>query len=100
MDSPHPHCTGLFSAGSPETLTPLATPILLLAANAPDIDIRHLAGGPLSYLQYHRHLTHSLRAMPVLALATVALVRLGEPQTIPWTGAFCAALIAVATHCC
>jgi inner membrane protein len=91
--------TGLFlSRIGLKRWTPLATPILLLAANAPDIDIVTLAGGPLSYLQYHRHLTHSLAAMPVLALATVALVRLVSRKTIPWTGAFCAALIAVATH--
>jgi inner membrane protein len=78
--------------------TPLATPILLLAANAPDIDIVFSAGGSLSYLHYHRHLTHSLLAMPVMALGTVALVRLVSRKKIHWTGAFFAALIAVATH--
>ena len=40
--------------------TPLATPILILAANAPDIDVVTAAGGSLNYLHYHRHLTHSL----------------------------------------
>jgi inner membrane protein len=78
--------------------TPLATPILLLAANAPDIDIVTLAGGPLSYLHYHRHLTHSIAAMPVMALASVALVALVSRKKIEWTGAFFAALIAVASH--
>jgi len=78
--------------------TPLATPILLLAANAPDIDIVTAAGGSLSYLHYHRHLTHSLLAMPVMALGTVALVALVSRKKIQWTGAFFAALIAVATH--
>src|ERR1035441_4600103 len=78
--------------------TPRALPILLLAANAPDIDIVTSAGGSLSYLHYHRHLTHSLAAMPVVALLTVALVRVVSRKTIHWTGAFFAALIAVATH--
>lgn len=91
--------TGLFlSRIGLKRWTPLATPILLLAANAPDIDIVTSAGGSLNYLHYHRHLTHSLAAMPLLALATVALVRLVGRKQIHWTGAFFAALIAVATH--
>jgi inner membrane protein len=91
--------TGLFlSRVGLKRWTPLATPILLLAANAPDIDIVTSAGGSLSYLHYHRHLTHSLIAMPLVALGTVALVRLIGRRSINWTGAFFAALIAVATH--
>jgi inner membrane protein len=91
--------TGLFlSRIGLKRWTPLATPILLLAANAPDIDIVTSAGGPLNYLHYHRHLTHSLVAMPAMALLTVALVRVVSRKTIHWTGAFFAALIAVATH--
>jgi inner membrane protein len=91
--------TGLFlSRAGLKRWTPLATPILLLAANAPDIDIVTSAAGPLSYLHYHRHLTHSLIAMPLVALGTVALVRLLARKSINWTGAFFAALIAVATH--
>jgi inner membrane protein len=78
--------------------TPLATPILLLAANAPDIDIVTAAGGPLSYLHYHRHLTHSLLAMPLMALLSVVFVRLVARKPIRWIGAFWAALIAVASH--
>ena len=47
------------------------TPIVLIAANIPDIDVVSWAGGPLNYLAYHRHLTHSLLLMPVMALAAV-----------------------------
>jgi len=91
--------TGLFlSRIGLKRWTPLATPILLLAANAPDIDIVTTAGGSLNYLHYHRHLTHSLAAMPLMALGTVALVRLVSRKKIHWTGAFFAALLAVATH--
>ena len=78
--------------------TPRALPILLLAANAPDIDILSLAGGPLNYLHYHRHLTHSLVAMPVLALVAVLVVRVASRKPVHWLGAFFAALIAVASH--
>ena len=92
--------TGLFlSRIGIKRWTPLATPILLLAANAPDIDIVTLAGGPLSYLHYHRHLTHSIAAMPVMAIGTVGLVWLfARQRKIRWAGAFFAALIAVASH--
>ncbi|HUB82643.1 MAG TPA: metal-dependent hydrolase [Bryobacteraceae bacterium] len=92
--------TGLFlSRIGLKRWTPLATPILLLAANAPDIDIVTAAGGSLNYLHYHRHLTHSIAAMPVMAIGTVALVwAFSGKQKIRWGGAFWAALIAVATH--
>ena len=92
--------TGLFlSRVGLKRWTPLATPILLLAANAPDIDIVTAAGGSLSYLHYHRHLTHSLAAMPVMAIGTVGLVWIfARKAGIRWMGAFFAALIAVATH--
>ena len=75
-----------------------ATPILLIAANIPDVDLVTLSGGPLTYLHYHRHLTHCLAAMPLLALAAVAIVRFAGRKPVKWTGAFFAALIAVASH--
>jgi inner membrane protein len=78
--------------------TPMATPILLLAANAPDIDIVTAAGGSLSYLHFHRHLTHALVAMPAMALLPVVVVRLVGRKPVRWAGAFFAALIAVASH--
>jgi inner membrane protein len=91
--------TGLFlSRAGLNRWTPLATPILLLAANAPDIDIVTAAGGSLNYLHYHRHLTHALIAMPVLALLTVLLVRVAARRPVRWLGAFAAALVGLASH--
>ncbi len=91
--------TGLFlSRAGLKRWTPMATPILLLAANAPDIDIVTAAGGPLNYLRFHRHLTHSLLAMPVMALLPVLLVWAVARKPVRWAGAFAAALIAVASH--
>ncbi len=72
--------------------------ILVLAANAPDIDIVTLAGGQLNYLNYHRHLTHSLAAMPLMALAPVLLVRLFARRPFRWLGAYAIALAGVASH--
>ena len=65
MDQLTHTAVGLFlSRAGLKRWTPLATPILLLAANAPDIDIVTAAGGSLNYLHYHRHLTHSLLGCP------------------------------------
>ena len=91
--------TGLFlGRAGLKRWTPQAAPILMLAANAPDIDIVAFAGGPLNYLHYHRHLTHAIAAMPVMAILPVLLVRAVSRQPIRWAGAFAAAFIAVASH--
>jgi inner membrane protein len=91
--------TGLFlSRAGLNRWTPLAAPILMLAANAPDIDIVTLGGGSVNYLHYHRHLTHSLIAVPVMALLPVLLVRLIARKPVRWAGALAAATIAVLTH--
>ena len=78
--------------------SPGGTAIVVVAANIPDIDVVSAAGGPLTYLAYHRHLTHSLLLMPVMALAAVAVVRLARRKPVRWAWAFWAALIAVASH--
>src|SRR5579885_1374340 len=92
--------TGIFlSRAGLSRWTPAATPILILAANAPDVDILAAAGGSLNYLHYHRHITHSLAALPVLALASAGLTAALWPgKKIRWPGAFWAALIAAASH--
>jgi inner membrane protein len=91
--------TGLFlSRAGLSRWTPLAAPILMLAANAPDVDIVTAAGGSLNYLHFHRHLTHSLLALPVMAALPVLLVRAVARKPVHWAGAFAAACIAVASH--
>lgn len=54
--------------------TPLATVTLMLAANAPDIDIVVGLGGPYLSVAYHRGLTHSIFAIPFLALGVMLVV--------------------------
>ncbi len=91
--------TGLFlSRAGLRHWTPLSTPILLLAANAPDIDVVTAFGGSLNYLHYHRHLTHSLAALPVMALLPVLLVWAVARKPVRWCGALLAAAIAVGSH--
>jgi inner membrane protein len=78
--------------------TPNAVWILLLAANAPDIDVLASFAGSLNFLHYHRYITHSLAAWPVLALACVLAVRLAGRKPLRWIGAYSIALIGVASH--
>ena len=75
-----------------------ATPILLLAANAPDADILAYLGGPVAYFHYHRHITHSLAAIPFMALLPVLLVRLFARKPFDWKWAYLVSLAGVATH--
>lgn len=99
MDNITHTLTGLMLARAGlNRLTPRATPILLLAANAPDIDVVSAFGGSVRYLEHHRGITHSLAAIPVLALLAVVLVRLVSRRPVAWRGAFLASLIGVASH--
>jgi inner membrane protein len=91
--------TGLFLGRTGlNRVTPGATAILLLAANAPDIDIVCALGGSVDYLHYHRHLTHALIAAPLMALLPVALTRLAMRKPVRWLPAFAISLVAVLIH--
>ena len=99
MDNLTHTAIGLFlSRAGLNRLTPRATPILLLAANAPDVDVVSAAGGSLNYLHYHRHITHSLAALPLLAILCVAAVRFLGRKPVHWVGASIAAAIGLASH--
>jgi inner membrane protein len=99
MDNLTHTAVGLFlSRAGLNRWTPRATAILILAANAPDIDVAAAIGGPVSYLHYHRNLTHAIIAIPVMALLSVALVRLFSRKPLLWGWAFAAAMIGVASH--
>jgi len=99
MDNLTHTAVGLFLArAGAGRWSPRATAILLVASNAPDIDVVSALGGPLAYLHYHRHLTHSLVAMPVLAALSVLAVRLAGRKAVYWPGALAAAMLGVAAH--
>ncbi|MBV9269306.1 MAG: metal-dependent hydrolase [Acidobacteriaceae bacterium] len=78
--------------------SPSGTLILLLSANAPDIDIVALSGGPLSYLENHRGYTHSLAALPLMALLSMLVAALVTWRILPWGRAFLLAVLGVASH--
>ncbi len=71
---------------------------MVLAANAPDIDVISWFWGRPTWLHWHRNITHSLLGMPFMALFTVAVVALIFRKTMNWRGAFLIALVGVASH--
>jgi len=90
---------GLFLARAGfSRVTPRGTAILVLAANAPDFDAVSWFFGGAAYIHYHRNITHALVAMPVMAILSVALVRLFGRRGVRWLPAFWIALAAVASH--
>jgi inner membrane protein len=54
------------------------TAALILASNAPDIDIIATAGGAVKYLQWHRGPTHGLLGLVGLGVLAAALVWIGR----------------------
>jgi inner membrane protein len=77
---------------------PQAALVLMLSANAPDIDIVASAGGALTYFEYHRGITHSIAMAPVMALLTALLVCAISRSMRGWKAACGLALIGVASH--
>lgn len=90
-----------------ERLSPAATVMCVIAANAPDSDILALVGGRWAYLHHHRGITHSIVGTLALALLIPALFWLGDfliarlrrrPPIVKFRGLLLASLIVSATH--
>jgi inner membrane protein len=91
--------TGLaLSRAGLKRLSIYATPILLLAVNAPDIDIVTFPAGAATYLHYHRYITHAFLAIPFLALLPVLVVRLFARKPFDWKWAYAVSVLGVASH--
>lgn len=85
--------------------TAYATLAMVLAAEAPDVDILWGFQGPVTELQRHRGITHTLIFAPVMALAVTAFIWLLDrlrktPPPIPirWVWIWLCALIADLSH--
>jgi inner membrane protein len=99
VDNPTHLLTGWFmSRAGLNRLTPNATAILLLSTNIPDIDILALVGGGINYLHWHRYWTHAFLLSPLMALASVAIVRLFARSALPWLAATFVAWLGVLSH--
>jgi inner membrane protein len=78
--------------------SPRAVLLLLLSANAPDIDIVALSGGSLRYLEAHRGYSHSLLCLPVMAILPVLVVAAIYRQRLPWMKAWVICCAGVGSH--
>ena len=89
MDNATHTLTGLMLARiGLNRVAPQATAALLLSSNLPDADILYTLGGAWNYLHYHRHWTHGLPMVPVMALLNVLLLWLFGRVVRTWKPAF------------
>jgi inner membrane protein len=99
MDNLTHSLTGLMlSRAGLKRFYPRADLLLVIAANIPDIDIVTIVRGPLYYFEHHRGITHSIAALPVMALLSVLfLCAIGRTMR-GWGAAWGIAMIGVASH--
>ena len=69
-----------------ERLSPGATAVCLLAANAPDADIVAAFGGSWFYLKHHRGITHSIVGTLAIALLIPLFYYAGDRLLAHWRG--------------
>lgn len=90
-----------------ERLSPMATAVCVITANAPDADILALVGGRWAYLHHHRGITHSIVGTLALALLIPSLFYLADllmaqysrqRPRVKFRGLLLASLITSATH--
>jgi len=72
--------------------------LLILSANAPDIDILALTQSPLRYFEAHRGYTHSLLCLPLMAALPVLVVAALFRQKLPWLRAWLLCCVGVTSH--
>ncbi len=99
MDNVTHSLTGLVLARAGlNRLCPRATALLIMSANAPDIDVVAAFKGSLAYAEAHRGYTHSLIGLPAVALLSVLVVAAIFRQKLPWGKAWFLCVIGVASH--
>jgi inner membrane protein len=100
MDNVTHSLTGLMlSRAGLDRLTPRAALILMLSANAPDLDSISSIAGVTTYLDWHRGPTHGLPMLPFMALLPVAVAGLWRrPAGFSWGYAYLLACIGLLSH--
>lgn len=74
------------------------TLLLILAANAPDIDIVAAPFGALAYLEAHRGWTHCLLGLPIVGMLAVLVTAAILRRRVPWLRYWSIACVGVASH--
>jgi inner membrane protein len=81
-----------------DRLCPHATALLMVSANAPDVDILAVARGPFRYFEAHRGYSHSIFSLPLLACVVVLVVAVVFHDRLPWVRAFLVCCLGIASH--
>ncbi|MGA9994142.1 MAG: metal-dependent hydrolase [Pyrinomonadaceae bacterium] len=90
-----------------ERVSPAATTLCVIAANAPDVDVLTRFVGPWFALKHHRGITHSIVGTLALALLLPSVFYLADriiarlrrkPPSVSFRGLLLASLIVSATH--
>jgi inner membrane protein len=71
--------------------------MMMLAANAPDLDVFVGLPGGLAYIEYHRGYAHSLLLVPVMAVIPLLLARWIRGASLNWRS-YLACVIGVLSH--
>ena len=79
-------------------LCPRAVWLLMLSANAPDVDFAIAPMGAFRYLEVHRGYSHSLVGLPIVAVLSVLIVAAVFREKLPWLRAWAIGLVGVASH--
>ncbi|MBV8807435.1 MAG: metal-dependent hydrolase [Acidobacteriaceae bacterium] len=99
MDNITHSLTGLaLSRAGLKQFSPRATALLILSANAPDVDIVALRGGALRYLEMHRGYTHSLLCLPLMAALCVLVIAAASRRKLPWMRAWLLCCLGLGSH--
>lgn len=99
MDNITHSLTGLaLSRAGLNRLCPRAIVLLLLSANAPDVDIVGLIAGGFRYLEVHRGYTHSLLGLPFMAALSVLVTAAVYRERLPWLRAWLLCCAGVGSH--
>lgn len=99
MDNITHSLTGLaLSRAGLNRFCPRALLLLVLSANAPDIDILALASNPFRYFEVHRGYSHSLLGLPFMAALSVLVTAVVYRQGLPWLKAWLICCAGVGSH--
>ena len=88
---------GLAYSGKSQTTNRGGSLMMMLAANAPDLDAVSLFFGGLAYMQYHRGYAHSLLLAPVMAVIPLLLARWIRGAWLSWRN-YLACVLGVLSH--
>ena len=94
----HTLCGIILSRAGLNRLSPHATLLMVVAVNAPDLDVLTGVAGTGASILYHRGPLHSLVAMPLVALLVTLVIGFVKRKDFSWSRAYVVSLVGVASN--